>query len=249
MLLTPGVLLRLGPTSQVRMVSPNLTDTRVEVLRGTAMVEATDLRKENNIRVLDRGVTTTLVKNGLYDFDADNPRVRVYDGKVVVQRDDNQVKAGKGKQVLLANGQLKAISFDRDQRDELYAWSSLRSQYLAQTSVHTVGVYGGYPYAYGYGPGWYWDPYFTSYAFLPYNGFLYSPFGYGFYSPWAFYGGGRVIYRSPGVFRGGVQPTPIRRGFSGSTSTGSAFRGSVGGGGFRGGSFGGGGFHGGGARR
>jgi len=73
MLLTPGVLLRLGPNSQVRMVSPNLTDTRVEVLRGTAMVEATDLHKENNIRVLDHGVTTILVKNGLYDFDADNP--------------------------------------------------------------------------------------------------------------------------------------------------------------------------------
>src|ERR1700682_6672145 len=38
MLLTPGVVLRLGPNSQGRMVSPNLTDTRVEVLRGAAMV-------------------------------------------------------------------------------------------------------------------------------------------------------------------------------------------------------------------
>src|SRR6202049_4808998 len=75
MLLTPGVVLRLGPNSQMRMVSPNLTDTRVELLRGTAMVEATDLHKENNIRVLTHGATTTLVKNGLYDFEANTPRV------------------------------------------------------------------------------------------------------------------------------------------------------------------------------
>jgi hypothetical protein len=244
MLLTPGVLLRLGPNSEVRMVSPSLTDTRVELLRGDAMVEATDLHKENNIRILNHGVTTTLVKNGLYDFDANTPRVRVYDGQAVVQGDDKQVKVGKGKQVLLAGPHLKAASFDRNQRDDLYAWSSLRSQYLAQASVHTVGVYGGYPYAYGYGPNWYWDPYFASYSFLPYGGFLYSPFGFGFYSPWAFYGG-PVIYRG-GYYRGGVVPT--RGAFRGATS-GGALRGSFGGGGFRGGSFGGGGFHGGGGAR
>src|SRR5438876_2790860 len=243
MLLTPGVLLRLGPNSQVRMVSPNLTDTRVEVLQGTAMVEAEDLHKENNIRILDHSVTTTLVKNGLYEFDANTSRVRVYDGKAIVHSNDRQVHAGKGKQILLAADHLKAVSFDRNQRDDLYAWSSLRSQDLAQTSVHTVGLYGGYPYAYGYGPGWYWDPYFTSYAFLPYNGFLYSPFGFGFYSPWAFYGGfyGGGYYRGGygyhhGGGRGGVPPT--RGAFRGS-SNGS----SVGGSGFRGGSSGG-GFHG-----
>ena len=250
MLLTPGVLLRLGPNSQVRMVSPNLTDTRVEVLQGDAMVEAADLRKENNIRILNHGVTTTLVKNGLYDFDANTPRVRVYDGEAFVQSNDKQVKVGKGKQVLLAAGpQLKAVHFDRNQRDDLYAWSSLRSQYMAQTSVHTVGMYGGYPYAYGYGPNWYWDPYFASYSLFPYGGFLYSPFGFGFYSPWAFYGGfyGGGIYR-PGVFRGGVQPTPVRGGFRGTSAT-PAFRGSVGGSSFSGGSFGGGGFHGGGGAR
>ena len=242
MLMTPGVLLRLGPNSEIGMISPSLTDTRVELLRGEAMVEATDLRKENNIRVLDHGVMTTLVKNGLYDFDANSPRVRVFDGKAIVQGNDKQVKVGKGKEVLLTADRLKAIGFDRDQRDDLYAWSSLRSQYMAQTSVHTVDVYGGYPYAYGYGPNWYWDPYFASYSFLPYGGFLYSPFGFGFYSPYAFYGGGVRIYR-PGVFRGGLQPTPIRGGFRGTTggfhgTTGiTAPRGSFGGGGFRSGGF------------
>ena len=200
MLLTPGVLLRAGANTQVRMVSPSLTDTRVEVLRGEAMVEATDLHKENNIRILEQGTSTTLAKNGLYDFDANNGVVSVYDGKAVVQGDDNQVKLGKGKQVALS-GHLKAISFDRERHDDLYAWSSVRSQDLSVANMRTAGIYAGNPYAYGsYGSGWYWNPYFASYSFFPVDGFLYSPFGYGFYSPWAFgYGGGYrggVIYRS-----------------------------------------------------
>ncbi|MBV8807880.1 MAG: hypothetical protein JO033_04325 [Acidobacteriaceae bacterium] len=39
-------------------------------------------------------------------------------------------------------------------------------------------MYGGW-----YGPGWYWDPFWSGYAFLPASGFVYSPFGWGFYSP------------------------------------------------------------------
>jgi hypothetical protein len=236
MLLTPGVLLRAGANTQVRMVSPSLTDTRVEVLRGEAMVEATDLHKENNIRILEQGTSTTLAKNGLYDFDANNGVVSVYDGKAVVQGDDNQVKASKGKQVALS-GHLKAVSFDRGRHDDLYSWSSVRSQDLSVANMRTAGLYAGNPYAYGsYGSGWYWNPYFASYSFFPVDGFLYSPFGYGFYSPWAFYGGGyrgRVIYRSGsaparGVFRGGSVPVaPQRGGFSsgGSRSSGGGFQG------------------------
>ena len=233
MLLTPGVLLRAAANTQVRMVSPNLTDTRVEVLSGEAMVEATDLHKENNIRILEQGTSTTLAKNGLYDFDANNGLVSVYEGKAVVQGDDNQVKVGKGKQVAVA-GHLKAVSFDRERHDDLYAWSSVRSQDLSMANLRTAGIYAGNPYAYG--SGWYWNPYFASYSFFPVDGFLYSPFGYGFYSPWAFYGGGYrggVIYRSGpppvrGVFRGGSAPV-VQQGVQRGGFTSGGFRGSGGG--------------------
>ena len=40
------------------------------------------------------------------------------------------------------------------------------------------------------GPGWYWDPWFSCYTFLPDGGIFYSPFGWAFYSPFA-------VYRSP----------------------------------------------------
>src|SRR5581483_5013395 len=39
-LLTPGVFMRVDKNSSVRMVAPELTNTRVEVLQGQAMLEA-----------------------------------------------------------------------------------------------------------------------------------------------------------------------------------------------------------------
>jgi hypothetical protein len=38
-----------------------------------------------------------------------------------------------------------------------------------------------------FGPGWYWDLWFGAFTFLPADGFLYNPFGWGFYSPLVVY--------------------------------------------------------------
>jgi hypothetical protein len=222
MLLTPGVFVRLGDHSALRLVSPSLTDTRVELLRGEAMVEADQVEKENHIAVLDSGAMSVIEKHGIYEFRADQPMVAVYDGKLQVQRDDHTVKLGKGKELLLA--QEKPQKFDRDaaeSNDPLYAWSKLRSEYVADANMSTAQTfaYGGVPW---YGMGWYWNPYFSSWAFLPGDGFLYSPFGYGwgFYSPgyWRtyapYYGYGYGypgIHRGFGGYRGGI----VGRGFAG----------------------------------
>src|SRR5690242_14102448 len=45
-LLTPGVFLRLAENSSIRMVSVRLTDTRVEVLSGSVMVESDQALKD-----------------------------------------------------------------------------------------------------------------------------------------------------------------------------------------------------------
>ena len=132
MLLTPGVFLRLGDNSELRMISPGLTDTQVELVGGEAQIEVTDITKDNHIRVLDHGVSTTLLKKGLYAFNADTPAVSVYDGKAEVQSGDNRIPIGKGKQVLLTGSPLKAVSFNRDHQDELYHWSNVRDRYLAE---------------------------------------------------------------------------------------------------------------------
>jgi hypothetical protein len=216
-LLTPGVFLRIGDNSEVRMVSASLTDTQMEVKRGEAMVEADGLLKDNNIQVLDHGASITIQKNGLYRFTAgDNPAVAVIEGKAAVYLQDKKVDVGKGHETLLADN-LKEQKFDAKKDDDLYAWSNVRAEYDAATSYQTAknvsvnnfGAWGGYGFGPWYGPGWYWDSAFNGYGWLPGEGAFFSPFGWGFYGagylPYApvivvpVNGGGGVIKGKPTV--------------------------------------------------
>lgn len=190
-LLTPGVFLRIGNNTQVRMVSPSLTDTQVEVTKGEAMIEADDIVKDSHVSVLDGGGVATIEKNGLYRFKADDSHsVAVLEGKLEVSLGDRQTDLGKGHELDLSDN--KAQKFDPKQSDDLFAWSNIRSEYNAASSYQTArdvnatnygGVWGDYGFSGGYGSGWLWNSGFNSYAWLPGNAAFYSPFGFGFYGP------------------------------------------------------------------
>lgn len=195
-LLTPGAYLRLDSNSSVSMVSPGLTNTELALNQGKAMLEVDEVHSENNIRITQDGANTQVLKTGLYEFDGTHYQVRVFDGKAKVLADDEGVTVKGGREVTLnAEGKLKAHSFDKKdvaQKDDLYRWSSLRSQYLSDANMESARMYvsnGGYGPGW-YGPGWYWNPWFGGFTFLPADGFFYNPFGWGFYSP-------LVVYRVP----------------------------------------------------
>ena len=187
-LLTPGVFLRIGNDSAVRMISPSLTDTQLEIVRGEAMVEVDGLMKENHVVVIDHGGSITMEKNGLYRFTADAPpTAAVIEGKAQVYFGENKVELGKGRETILADD-LKREKFDSKKEDDLYAWSNARSEYDAATSYQTAkslsaipggGWYSGY-YG-GFGSGWFWNSAFNGWGWVPFDGAFYSPFGYGFY--------------------------------------------------------------------
>jgi hypothetical protein len=214
------------------MISPDLTKTQVEVVKGRAAVEVDQIFRQNDLEILDGGVTTQLVKPGLYEFNADQPTALVFQGQAEVLEGNGKWKEIKGHHDvrLVANAELKSKGFDvRDAQDSLYNWSSLRSQYLAEGNNQIAAQYAG---AEGFVPGWYWNPYAWDYTFIG-LGPYWSPFGFGFYPPWGWYGGywrggfyGGRYYGHGGVVRG-------------------AYGGGFHGGGFHGGGFGG-GFHGGG---
>ena len=190
-LLTPGVFLRVGDDSQIRMISPSLTDIQVQLERGEAMIEVDDLIKDNHISMLNHGGSIAILKTGLYRFTTEPaPTAAVIDGKAEVNLGDRKKEIGKGRQVVIAP-ELKAEKFDRKKEDDLYAWSNVRSEYEAAASyqaaknvtINNYGGWGGLGFGGGYGPGWYWNSGFNSWAWLPMNGAFYSPFGYGFYGP------------------------------------------------------------------
>lgn len=238
-LLTPGVFLRLGENSSIRMVSTKLEDTRVEVLQGSAMVECEDLPKDNAIMLLYKGNEMLLVKHGLFRVDADQGLFKVFEGEAIVKGESGQLTLHKGKETAL-NGVLMAENFDPKADDDLYRWSDRRSGYLAKANVSSansligggssgLGIGGfsgmgmgggcggallgpGFGYGYGWNP-WQFNPMFGMYTYVPCNGFAYSPFGYGFYSPstvWqapVYYGGGGGgggVTRSPNPSRTGT---------------------------------------------
>jgi hypothetical protein len=181
-LLTPGAFFRLGDESSVTMISPSLTDTELRLDKGRATVEIAELRQQNNIVVNEDGALIRLLKTGLYDFDAERNVVRVYQGQARVWQNGQDIEVKGGRQLALNDAGLKAEKFDKEQaQDDLYQWSSLRSSYLAEANVDRDQVY-----AMGnwYGSGWDWDPYFAAYTYIPGDGIFYSPFGWGFYSPW-----------------------------------------------------------------
>jgi len=202
-LLSPGVFLRLGDNTRVRMVSPSLTDTQLELKAGEMMIEADDIVKDSRVTVLDHGGSVLIDRNGLYRFTAgDAAKVAVLEGKANVLNGDRKTEIGKGREVLLADGGLKSKKFDAKAPDELYAWSNVRSEYNAASSYQAAqdvnassygGVWGGYGFSGFANPGWFWNSGFNSWAWLPGSGAYYSPFGYGFYSPFAV-GYAPVIY-------------------------------------------------------
>jgi hypothetical protein len=250
------------------MISPDITDTAVAVEHGRADIEVDQLFKQNDIHILEDKVPVQLVKTGLYEFNADNSTMLVFNGQAAIEKGDGHwTKIKSGREVNLSAGAANVnptkFNVNRQEQAGLYKWSSLRSDYLAEANQQMAGEY-----ASGYAPGWYWDPYMYDYTFLGPYSFM-SPFGWGFapfgWAGWGGYGGyyGGVY---PGYYGGGYggfyghghAPGPHgavnlpRGGFGGSAIhsnggfRGGAFRSGGEMGGFHGGGSGFGGFHGGG---
>jgi hypothetical protein len=208
-LLTPGAFLRIGHNSEVVMQSVGLANVQLRVVHGAAMVEVTDLVKGATMEVAIAGATAQLEERGLYQFDANQQLMRVLEGKAKILEASRVKTVGKGGQIVVTDVNLKSHGFDKQaaEADPLYVWSKARSAAEAQANMalaRNVATYGGW-----YGPGWYWDPFWAEYAFLPGAGYLYSPFGWAFYSPGfvfaaplyhPFYGRAHV---SAGVYAGG----------------------------------------------
>jgi hypothetical protein len=189
-LLTPGVFVRLGDQTSANMISASLTNTQMALDRGEAIVEVVQLHPENFLGIIEDGHQTQVLKTGLYDFNENLHVVRVLDGEAVVKEGHKDVKVKAGHLVDLTSAEpLRTRKFDKKEveAEDLYHWSSLRSSYLAEANLDYAPTY-----AYGgpgwYGNGWYWDPWFGAYTFLPWDGIFYSPFGWGFYSPWTVFG-------------------------------------------------------------
>jgi hypothetical protein len=196
-LLTPGAFLRVSDHSSVRMLSNHLSNTRVEVLTGSVMVECDELLKDNAVSLVYQGDSVQLEKHGLYRLDTAPAEFRVYDGEAVIQSASGETRLKTGKRADLG-GVLVAQRFDRQLSiDDFYQWSSQRSSNLGYATITASQSVLNNGTAWRTG-GWMWSSLLDEYTYLPGAGLLYSPFGWGFWSPLymgnyytpVYYGGG-----------------------------------------------------------
>src|SRR5713226_2158418 len=71
-LLNPGVFLRMGENSALRMVSAKLSDSRVEFLYGSMIIESSGdfAQKDDSVSILYKSASVNLRKKGIYRFDS-----------------------------------------------------------------------------------------------------------------------------------------------------------------------------------
>jgi hypothetical protein len=180
-LLTPGVFLRISENSSVRMVSNRLEDVRLELVAGSVLLEAGEIEKDQSIQVTIGDANIEFRKRGLFRLEAEPERVRTYDGEAVIQAGD-QVLTLKGGRETLLGPVLSAEKFDKKSTDAFHRWASRRSSYLAVANMSSArSLYDrSIPWTVN---GWYYNPYFGAFTYIPFRGAYRSPFGFAYYSP------------------------------------------------------------------
>ena len=241
-LLTPGVVLRMGENSSLRMITNRLVDTRLELLTGSAVVEADQITKDTSVAIVCKDAVVTLPKAGLYRFDAEPAQLKVFKGDADVEMAGNTQTISTGHLLALGGETASFNKFDTEDTDSLDRWSHRRGSYLAMANAsaasslvssgggaggYGVGGYGlgGYGLG-GYGLGawhvglgnadvisaWAFNMYYNMMTYMPCYGSLWSPYGYRFYSPYTIY---RYNGFAPAIYGGGA-------GRTGTSASGSA---------------------------
>lgn len=196
-LLTPGVFLRLRENSAFRMVSNQLTDTRLEALSGSLLLECAELLKDNAVTLLYTDASISLRKDGLYRLDTEPPQLRVYDGEALVEQGGQSLVLKKGK-LLAFNGLFVAERFDPKAGDALFRWAKRRAEYVAMANVSAAKSIRDSGSMWQ-SSAWRWNPYFGMFTYIPWRGAYNSFWGYRYWSPRTVY----VVYAPPMQASGG----------------------------------------------
>lgn len=87
-LLTPGVFLRVGERTSIRLVANDLSDTRVELLAGSAIVDSAEPVAGTSVMFMYRDWKVHVLEQGVYRIDSNPPRMWVVEGKAEVLQND-----------------------------------------------------------------------------------------------------------------------------------------------------------------
>lgn len=139
-LLTPGVFLRVGENSSIRMVSNSLADTRVELLKGSGELESGDPAPGTAVTILYKDWAIHPEMRGIYRIDADPARLIVRAGEAqVIAAGGEPVKVSQGMDLpfaaVLVPEQLSDAS-----NDALADWADGRAQSISADNAIAADI-------------------------------------------------------------------------------------------------------------
>ncbi len=200
-LLPPGYVLRIGENASFKMLTNRLIDTRVEMMTGSGIVEVDENSKDTNVVVALKAGAATLTKTGVYRFDSEPARIKVFSGTASVLLGENTILVPTGHMLSLAGNAALVEKFDIGDTDALDHWARRRAEAMAVANV-SAAKYVNDNYGKLNHSSWGFNPYFGLYTYIPMYGSMCNPYYYEscyyspgvvynrFYSPMAYYNGG-----------------------------------------------------------
>ena len=132
LLLTPTVFLHIGEKSAIRMLTNELSDTQIELLRGSAIVDSAEPTRGTAVTLLYRNWSLCILEQGRYRIDADTGRLWVLSGRVQVSSgdDERRISVEQGMYLRFAAVLVPDRSVDQP-RDAFSTWVESRQQAIA----------------------------------------------------------------------------------------------------------------------
>jgi len=140
-LLTPGVFLRLGERTAIRMVDNDLSHTRVELLSGSAVVDSGEPSSGTSVSLLYKHWSVRFREPGVYRIDCEPPRLWVFQGEVEASTDGHDASAsvGTGMYMPFAAVLLPERAIDPP-HDALSVWSEGRQQSISTDNAIAANI-------------------------------------------------------------------------------------------------------------
>jgi ferric-dicitrate binding protein FerR (iron transport regulator) len=125
-LLVPGAVVWMQTGSRVRLDDSSILNAAATLTAGSILIEVRETQWNRTVAIRNGGRTVRLTQLGLFRFDAEPQRVRVYSGELLWPEQNEKVSRGWE-----LNAEGKQRFKDEPDPTEFHLWASLRS-YLTE---------------------------------------------------------------------------------------------------------------------
>jgi hypothetical protein len=195
-----------------------------------------EIQKDNNLTLAVKDATVIITKHGLYRFDVDQSRIKVFDGVLGVTVNGQSTLVGAGKMIDATTASVE--KFDKEDTDSLDHWARRRAELVAMANASSAKQ----QHDYGCTPsnfaavnnstttnpcndpcgGWRYNPWFGVYTHIPCGGNVFSPYGFRYWNP---YNVMQAYYAPPPIYNHGGYGG--NNGYSGTPQTSNGYSGAM----------------------